>query len=229
VDVATVGVDATMHITRTVKNDVARWNLGQPDTQTECSTAAGKTLCRTITRTTNEFGEVDSEETSSNDGIDDTKLKVTYDKRDKFGNVTHMFADDAVGNRRETTTIYDDDGVFPREHINALGHTTKTEYDKVLGVLKKVTDANGLVTEFEHDGFARLTLEKRADGSQTTITRTREKIDGKWRLRERTTTTVRTTKRFSIVLGGPCEAFRMRRSRRGNKRRGSCRLSNTIG
>ena len=114
---------------------------------------------------------------------------VNYDKRDTFGNVTHLFADDATGHRREATTVYDSNGVFPTEHINALEHSTKTEYDKVLGVLKKVTDANGLVTEFEHDGFARLKSEKRPDGSSTTITRTREKIDGIWRLRERTTTT----------------------------------------
>jgi YD repeat-containing protein len=178
-----------MHITRTVKNDVTRWNLGQPDTQTECSTAAGKTSCRTIERATNTFGEVDSETTSSNDGIDDTKLTVTYDQRDKFGNVTHLFAVDAVGNRREATTVYDDDGVYPIAHINALGHKTTNEYDKVLGVLKKVTDPNGLVTEFGHDGFARLTLEKHPDGSSTTITRTREKVGGVWRTKERVTTT----------------------------------------
>ncbi|HRI67383.1 MAG TPA: RHS repeat-associated core domain-containing protein [Polyangium sp.] len=188
VDVSTVGSDASMHVTRTVKNEVNKWMLGLPDTQTECSTGDGLTSCRTITRTVNEFGEVITESTSSSDALEDTKLFVTYEW-DKFGNVTKTLADDAFGNHREGTTVYDDDGMYPVNHINALGHTTKTEYDEMLGVVKMVTDPNGLVTIFEHDGFGRLTQEKRPDGSSTTITRTREKLDGKWRLRQRTTTT----------------------------------------
>ncbi len=168
-----------MHVTRTVKNDVNKWMLGLPDTQTECSTGNGLTSCRTITRTVNEFGEVITESTSSSDALEDTKLFVTYE-RDKFGNVTKTLADDAFGNHREGTTVYDDDGMFPVNHINALGHTTKTEYDEVLGVLKRVTNANGLVTDFEYDGFGRLTLEKRPDGSSTTITRTRERGAVQW-------------------------------------------------
>jgi hypothetical protein len=188
VEVSTVGVDATTHVTRTVKNDVGKWMLGLPDTQTECSTGSGIELCRTITRATNEFGEVVSESTSSSDGIDDTRLTVTY-KRDKYGNITQTIADDAFGHHREETTEYDAKGVFPANHINGLGHKAVVEYDRALGVLKKETDPNGLITERKIAGFGRLTLEARPDGSSTTITRTREKIDGVWRTKQRTTTT----------------------------------------
>ncbi len=52
VDVSTEGVDAGMHVTRTVKNDVGKWLLGLPDTQTECSTGDGLTSCRTIAGST---------------------------------------------------------------------------------------------------------------------------------------------------------------------------------
>ncbi len=188
VKASTEGLDASTHVTRTVKNDVGKWMLGLPDTQTECSTGAGLTSCRTITRTTNEFGEVITESTSSNDAIDDTKLFVKYD-RDKFGNVTKTSAEDAFGHHRESMTVYDGDGVFPVKQVNALGHGTLLEYDQALGVLTKETDPNGLVTEWKTDGFGRLVSELRSDGSSTTITRTREKVAGLWRTRQRTTTT----------------------------------------
>ena len=170
VDVSTVGIDATMHVTRSVKNDVDRWQIGLPDTQKECSTAAGLTLCRTIVRTTNTFGEVDTEETSTSDNRNDSKLFVRYE-RDIFGNVTKVIADDAFGHHRETTTVFDKAGVFPTKHINAMGHEMVSEYDNALGVLRKETDPNGLTTEWSYDGLSRLTLEQRPDGSQTTIVR----------------------------------------------------------
>jgi len=65
VNVSTVGIDLTTHVKRTVKNDVGRWILGQPQWQEECSSGSGKTLCRTIVRTTNTFGEVETETTAS--------------------------------------------------------------------------------------------------------------------------------------------------------------------
>jgi RHS repeat-associated protein len=189
VEVSTVGVDLTLAITRTVKNDTDRWILGQMQFQKECSSASGLSQCRTITRTTNEFGEVEKEETDSNDGIDDTKLTVAFDERDKYGHVTHVTATDAFGHKRESTTVYDDRGIYPEKHINALGHETRVEYDAALGVLKKHIDPNGLSTEWAHDSLGRLEAEIRPDGSQTTMTRAREKIDGIWRTKERTTTT----------------------------------------
>jgi RHS repeat-associated protein len=183
-----IGVDATKHITRTVKNDVAKWMLGLPDIQTECSTGSGLQQCRTITRTTNEFGEVETESTSSSDGLDDTKLTATYE-RDKFGNITRRVTTDAFGHTLESTTAFDDEGVFPSKSINALGHETITEYDATLGVLKKQTDPNGISAEWGYDSLGRLETEALPDGSSTKTVTTREKIDGVWRLIERSTTT----------------------------------------
>jgi RHS repeat-associated protein len=188
VQVSTKGVDTTLRITRSVKNDVANWRIGLPDAQTECSNGAGIELCRTIKRTTNAFGEVETEATSSKDGLKDTRLDVRYE-RDKYGNVTKTLADDGYGNHREETTEYDAAGIFPTKRINALRHETLVEYDPALGVLRKEADVNGLVTEWTHDGFGRVISEKRPDGSNTTITRTRERIGGVWRTRLRTTTT----------------------------------------
>jgi RHS repeat-associated protein len=188
VKASTIGVEASAHITRTVKNDVGKWMLGLPGTQTECSTGSGLTACRIIKHTTNEFGEVDSEETSSNDGIDDTKLKVVYDQRDKYGNILHASATDAFGNKRESRAVYDPEGMFPVKLINALGHETTLEYDKVLGVLMKQTDPNGLTAEWIYDSLGRLELETLPNGANTTIKRTREQIGGVWRMVEHSTT-----------------------------------------
>ncbi|MBK9266159.1 MAG: hypothetical protein IPM54_41025 [Polyangiaceae bacterium] len=60
-----------------------------------------------------------TESTSSNDNIDDTKLTVKYE-RDPFGNVTRRGCGRAFGHHRESMTVYDDEGVFPDQHINAL-------------------------------------------------------------------------------------------------------------
>ena len=146
VDVSTVGVDSTFSITRTIKNDTSRWLLGQLQFQEECSSAAGLSQCRTITRTTNEFGEVETESTDSNDGIDDTKLTVAYDKRDKYGNIESATATDAFGHKRRSTTTFDEHGVYPTKHINALGHATDVQYDARLGVLTKETDPDGSIS-----------------------------------------------------------------------------------
>ncbi len=187
VAVTTVGVDTTMRITRTVKNDVDNWQLGLPDTQTECSHGAGIEQCRTISRTTNTFGEVETESTSSKDDLKDARLEVRYE-RDQYGNVTKTLADDGYGKHREETTEYDAEGTFPTKHINALKHERLVEYDAALGVLRKETDANGLTTQWSHDGFGRLISTQRPDGSNTSVTRSRERIDGVWRTRTRTTT-----------------------------------------
>ncbi len=122
---------------------------------------------------------METESTSSNDGIDDTKLSVVYE-HDQYGNVTKTLADDAFGHRRESTTVYDDDGLFPVKQINGLQHETLVDYDRALGALTKETDPNGLVTEWKTDGFGRLMSEIRPDGSSTTITRTRERTASQW-------------------------------------------------
>ncbi|WP_434041166.1 MULTISPECIES: RHS repeat-associated core domain-containing protein [Sorangium] len=191
-EVSTSSVDLTFNVTRTFKNDTERWVLGQLQTQEECSAAAGSSQCRTLTRTTTIYGEVDTESTESDDGLPDTKLKLTY-TRDDFGNITGVTAEDAFGHRRTSSTDLDDEGIFPEKYVNAAGHTTIVEYDDALGVLLKRVDPNQLVTEWQVDGFGRLGIERRADGTTTTIALSRTKDGGPnqdaWRVTERSTTT----------------------------------------
>ncbi|WP_437480466.1 RHS repeat-associated core domain-containing protein [Sorangium sp. So ce1014] len=191
-EVSTSGVDLTLNVTRTFKNDTERWVLGQLETQKECSAAAGLSQCRILTRTTTIHGEVDTESTESDDGLPDTKLSLTY-TRDDFGNITGVTAEDAFGHKRTSTTELDEEGLFPEKYVNAAEHTTIVEYDDALGVLLKRVDPNQLVTEWKYDGFGRLGIETRPDGTTTTVTLSRTKDGGPsqdaWRVMQQSTTT----------------------------------------
>ncbi|MBK8252064.1 MAG: VCBS repeat-containing protein [Polyangiaceae bacterium] len=184
---ATVGVNLTTTIDRTFKNDVSTWLIGQLQTQKECSTANASTQCRAYTRTTTPYGEV-ATETAQDEADPATRMEVSYG-RDQHGNVTSLTAKDPNGAERVASITYDSNGIYPREHTNPAGHKTTTEFDPRLGVVTRITDANELVTEHHTDGFGRLTLEKRPDGTSTsfTISRTRDGGPNKnaWRIRER--------------------------------------------
>ncbi|MGK3969858.1 RHS repeat-associated core domain-containing protein [Sorangium sp. So ce118] len=191
-EVSTGGVDLTFNVSRTFKNDTERWVLGQLQTQKECSAAAAISQCRTLTRTTTIYGEVETESTESDDGLPDTKLTLTY-ARDDFGNVTGVTAEDAFGHQRTSSATLDDEGIFPEKYVNAAGHTTLVEFDDALGVLLREVDPNQLVTTWAHDGFGRLGVERRPDRTTTTVTLSRTKDGGPeqdaWRLRQRSITT----------------------------------------
>ncbi|WP_437727730.1 RHS repeat-associated core domain-containing protein [Sorangium sp. So ce861] len=191
-ELSTRGVDLTLATRRTFKNDTERWVLGQLQTEEACSAAAGLSQCRLLARTTTVYGEIETESIDSDEGIPDTKLDVAI-ARDDFGNVTGVTADDAFGHHRTWSTTYDAEGLFPETHVNPADHTTRVAFDEGLGVLLKRVDPNGLVTEWRHDGFGRLGLEIRPDGTQTAIALSRTKDGGPdrdaWRVVQRTTTT----------------------------------------
>jgi YD repeat-containing protein len=190
-EVSTSGVDFTLHLERSFKNDTERWILGQLTAQTECSSAAMLSACRTLTRTPNAYGEVENLSTSSDDGSSDTRLSVTY-ARDRFGNVRSVNSDDAHGHHRVATATYDEEGLFPTSLTNPEKHTSLTEYDPAFGVLGKMTDPNTLVTNRIFDSLGRLAVETRPDGTETTITLSRTKDGGKasdgFRVMRRSTT-----------------------------------------
>ena len=77
------------------------------------------------------------------------KTEQTYDS---IGNAN--WQKDAMGN--ESWTRYDSSGIYPIEVENALHQVVTTEYDSVLGVPTKITDANNIVTESSYDVLGRL-------------------------------------------------------------------------
>ena len=186
-EIATVGVDLTLQIDRSFKHDLDQWVLGQLHTQKECSSAAKLSQCRTLTRTTTIYGEVETEAMETDDGSTETKRKVTF-ARGAFGNVTGITAEDGFGHVRSSTFTYEPEGIFPNSHKNAEGHTSFTDFNARFGALAKRADPNGLVTEWKLDSFGRLALEKRSDGTHTSITHSRTNDGGTWRATRRTST-----------------------------------------
>ncbi|MGK3998685.1 hypothetical protein [Sorangium sp. So ce1024] len=134
---------------------------------------------------------METESTENDDGLRDTKLKLAY-ARDDFGNITGVTAEDAFGHKRTSSTDFDEEGLFPERYVNAAGHTTLVEVDGAPGVLLKQVDPNQLVTTWAHDGFGRLGIETRPDGTTTTVTLSRTEDGGPehdaWRVRQRSTT-----------------------------------------
>jgi RHS repeat-associated protein len=187
-ELSTVGVDLTFHVARTYKNDTERWVLGQLQTQKECSSAAKLSQCRTLTRTTTIYGEVETESMETDDGSPEMKLKITYG-RDDGGSITGITAEDGFGHIRSSTITYDPEGIYPASHENAAGHTSFIDFDARFGLLTKHTDPNGLVAERKFDRFGRLAFERRPDGTETSISLSRVKdASGIFRVTQRTTT-----------------------------------------
>ncbi|MBK9260191.1 MAG: hypothetical protein IPM54_10185 [Polyangiaceae bacterium] len=86
-----------------------------------------------------------------------------------------MTAKDEFGHVRGTTTVFDEEGAcFRQGDQRARARNCAVDYDRRFGVLRKETDPNKLVTEWQYDSLGRETLEMRPDGSQTTTTYARE-------------------------------------------------------
>jgi RHS repeat-associated protein len=168
--------DLFTSVIRGYDNDPATWRLGELRHEQACSAALGKTQCRATALDYDGHGEV-SAVTVGDPADAGTQLWVAL-AHDKYGHVTHTTAEDAFGHHREGCVSYDAEGIFPHAARNALGHTTYSKQDAGLGVVTAVIDANGLVTRFQHDGFGRVTEERRPDGTRATSTLARTRDGG---------------------------------------------------
>ncbi|WP_207217691.1 MULTISPECIES: FG-GAP-like repeat-containing protein [Sorangium] len=188
---STAGVDLTLKVKRTFRNDEDAWLIGLLETQQECSRALSIEQCRTSSRAYDRHGRVRTESAGSDDDDPETVVRVRY-TRDAFGNVIHTRAEDAFGGRRKACVSYDAEGVFPYAQRNPEGHVTYTRYDAGHGALEAVVDPNGLATQWAHDGLGRITEERRPDGTTTRATLSRTRDGGPrgdaWRVLRRTAT-----------------------------------------
>ncbi len=178
---ATGGIDEVDTVTRSVVNDTADWLIGEVQVEQVCGASSlgilgGITQCRITNRNFNAYGEVDN--SSTGDPTDPgTLLSVLYD-RDAWGNVWRTRAEDGSGHHRQACVTYEPDGIFPYAVRNALGHTAYVSFDPGLGVKTASVDPNGLLTQWAHDGFGRVTEEIRPDGTWTLSSLARVKQGG---------------------------------------------------
>ncbi|KIG13001.1 Rhs family protein [Enhygromyxa salina] len=76
---------------------------------------------------------------------------------DAHGNLITQTATDADGEQRGSAVSYDDEGVFPIQGSNALGHSSTLRWDPGLGVAIEATDPNGLRKVADYDGLGHVT------------------------------------------------------------------------
>jgi RHS repeat-associated protein len=86
---------------------------------------------------------------------------------DSLGHITTETVTATGISARTTTTSYGSQGVAPVSMTNAANETTSRTHDYALGVSLTETDANGLQTVWQNDGFGRRIRETRPDGTAT--------------------------------------------------------------
>jgi RHS repeat-associated protein len=99
------------------------------------------------------------------------EVTESYDIFDNFGNPQTVTVSANGLDSRQTLLEYDGYGRFVTKNTNPLGHETALSYDNKTGNLITQTDANGLMTRYDYDGFGRLEKITRPDGNTTAITR----------------------------------------------------------
>ncbi|PRQ10120.1 putative deoxyribonuclease RhsC [Enhygromyxa salina] len=76
---------------------------------------------------------------------------------DAHGNLVSQTATDFAGEQRSSTVSYDDEGVFPVQGVDALGHSSELRWDPGLGVVIEARDPNGLRKVADYDGLGHVT------------------------------------------------------------------------
>ena len=161
--------------TNTYTNDTSQWRLGLL-TRTEV-TRDGQTRVSAF-----EYDAVTSlltKEIIEPDSTDDAIRLTTVYGYDGFGNRTQTtvcagdpaLCSETLPEARTNTMTYDAKGQFAISASNALGHTETREYNADFGTLKKLTGPNLLETQWSYDTLGRVLTETRADGTQTTTSR----------------------------------------------------------
>ncbi len=90
--------------------------------------------------------------------------------RDGYGNVVAVDVEDAWGEIRSSTYGYDEFSVFVTSATNPLGHMRSRTVEQRFGTTMSTTNANGLTTYIQRDGFGRPTLIDDPTDADTTIT-----------------------------------------------------------
>ncbi|RDB05618.1 SpvB/TcaC N-terminal domain-containing protein [Runella aurantiaca] len=111
-----------------------------------------------------------TKETSDANLAADKRVTKTY-TYDTFGNITqsttNAWTESAFQNRTIQTTFDALTKRFIVQTTNALGHTATATYEQKFGLPLTQTDANGLTTTFEYDGFSRASKQTMPDGTWT--------------------------------------------------------------
>ncbi|MET0268542.1 MAG: SpvB/TcaC N-terminal domain-containing protein, partial [Duganella sp.] len=150
------------------------WQVGQVKSTTVKKTQNAGNASTSVTRTTeftyepNFIGSLKTVTVEPKNNA--LKSVITYD-RNAFGLInqkTLTWTDGKLGAQsRVETTDYDASGRFPTAQSNALSQQQTRTFNPATGTITSLKDENSLSTIWQADGFGRVSLERRPDGSET--------------------------------------------------------------
>lgn len=158
--------------TNTFSNDTTRWILGRMLTTSVASHVGSSTMTRNSSFSYDTNTGLLTQEviepgvSTCNSGSSSCTLTTAY-TYDAFGNrVTSKTTGTGIADRTSSAT-YDGLGQFQIQATNALGQSENWTYDARFGMPATHTGPNLLATNWNYDGFGRMTQETRADGTLT--------------------------------------------------------------
>jgi RHS repeat-associated protein len=185
-------------------DDRPNWCIGRPQ---QAQQIVGHTLYggTAQTRTANAtWDTVKCRPTQTVIEPDNATFKVTTSLGyDSFGNLATQTVTPANETARVSQTNWGADGRFPRTLTNPLSQSTTADWWPDLGLLKSVTDPNGLVTSSTYDRFGRELTQVAPDGTSTRTEYLWCDADcvGYANTKTKTRTTLRDTASVSIARG----------------------------
>ncbi len=153
-------------------SDAANWCLGRPQL-TEVTTAHSLTGGEALTETSGiEWNGMTCRpvELVLEPGNGEWRVTTTY-AYDRFGNPVTRTVTGAGMSPRTDRIDWGQTGLRPLRYTNALSQSSSLLWSTSTGLPLSATDSNGLRTSWSYDGFGRLALETRPDGTRTTIER----------------------------------------------------------
>lgn len=165
--------DNSETVTNTNKylNDEDKWRIGLITESVVTKKRGNETITRTSLFDYNPNSNLLIKETIE---PNDNKFGVvkTYG-HDSYGNIieTKMTPNDSKYSVRTLKSQYDSFGRFEIETTDYLGFVTKSDMDQESGLMKSITDANGMKTEYIYDSFGQLLITKTPLGNTQSVLR----------------------------------------------------------
>ncbi|MBU6297683.1 MAG: VCBS repeat-containing protein, partial [Alphaproteobacteria bacterium] len=155
--------------TNTYTNDTTNWILGQITSSNVQSIVGSSNLTRHLSFVHDASSGLITQETVEPSATDNTYLSIayTYDAYGHRVSATTSTYNNAFGAARTTTASYDSSGEFKTGDCNALNQCETWAYDARFGEATSHTDPNGISANWAYDGFGRVTLETKPDGTKT--------------------------------------------------------------